>query len=98
MVYLDGYSSTSKNEKLARYFAFKGECGPDFVRVLLKIEMENESGKYYFYLDSSDYTCYPDEKEILLQSGLKFKLKSVEYEKEKDLIIVSLYTSERVVS
>lgn len=71
-IILDGFTSASLDEKLARYFAFKGDLEPNFVRVLLKIEMENKHGRYFFHLDSYDYTCYPDEKEILIQSGLKF--------------------------
>jgi hypothetical protein len=32
--------------------------------------MQNESHKHYISLDREDYTCYPDEKEILLQAGI----------------------------
>jgi hypothetical protein len=30
-------------------------------QVILVIEMENETGKHYFSLDDSKYTCYPQE-------------------------------------
>lgn len=46
--------------------------------VLLKIQMENESGKHYVNLDRHDYTCYPDEKEVLLQAGLMAEITNVE--------------------
>ena len=42
--------------------------------------MENESGKFYISLDRDDYTCYPDEREILLQAGISARVESVEYE------------------
>jgi hypothetical protein len=40
--------------------------------------MENESGKYYINLNRDDYTCYPEEKEILLEAGLTAQIVSVE--------------------
>ena len=36
----------------------------------MKITMENESGKHYICLDRSDYTSYPEEREVLLQAGI----------------------------
>jgi hypothetical protein len=53
------------------YFALNSK-DKDLKKVLLNITLENETGKYYFALDSVLYTCYPDEDEILLQSGMKF--------------------------
>lgn len=44
---------------------------------MLIIKMKNESSKHYFCMDLPDYTCFPDEKEILLQSGLIFNLERV---------------------
>mgnify|MGYP006953003431 CR=1 FL=1 len=34
--------------------------------VLLEIFMQNENCQHYVSLDREEYTCYPDEKEILL--------------------------------
>jgi len=34
-------------------------------------------------LDSDDYTCYPDEKEVLLQAGLTAEVVKVEVETNK---------------
>ena len=62
---LDGYSSASLDEKIAANFAAQAETD-DADQVLMRITMENESGKYYVSLDREDYTCYPNEKEILL--------------------------------
>ena len=64
---LDGYVSTSRNQKLARYFANQSQKD-DFTQeqVLMIITMENKTGKYYISLDRDDYTCYSDEQEILL--------------------------------
>ena len=46
--------------------------------VLLIILIENESGKHFVRMDRDDITCYLDEKEILLQAGLKAKILKVE--------------------
>ena len=32
---------------------------------------ENKQSKYHICLDRPDYTMYEDEKEVLLQAGLK---------------------------
>ena len=64
---LDGYNSTSLDQDLAKYFAFdSAKNSKDSVPVLLIIKMKNESSKHYFCMDMPDYTCFPDEKEILL--------------------------------
>jgi hypothetical protein len=62
---LDGYSSTSLDEKTARYFAMRAK-NEENEMILLKITMVNETGRYFFCLDRLDYTAYPDELEVLL--------------------------------
>ena len=64
-IFLDGYNSASFDEIVARKFASKMETDLDD-QVLLKINMKNETGKYFISLDKPDQTAYPDEKEILL--------------------------------
>lgn len=50
---------------VARRFA--AEMETDFKdQVLLKINMKNETGKYFISLDKPELTAYPDEKELLL--------------------------------
>ena len=44
--------------------------------------MKNESGKHYFSLDTDQYSCYPDEKEILLQAGIIAKILRIDFEGE----------------
>ena len=62
---LEGYRSTSLEEKVARNFANINET--DYLeRVILVIEMENKHNKYFICLDKAEFTLYPDEKEILL--------------------------------
>lgn len=55
---LEGYSSATLSESIARQFAAWSETD-DENQVLLKIEMENESGKHFISLDKPDITCYP---------------------------------------
>ena len=61
------------NRFIAMNFAMKSETD-DLDPVLLQIHLKNESGKMYFSLDSSKYSQYQDEQEILLQSGLSFQV------------------------
>ena len=63
--------------------------------MLLKITFENESGKYYFALDSDKYTVYPDEQEILLQAGLVFQIVSVR--EEGYLTVIEMRSSEKKI-
>ena len=67
---LDGFISTSLSEETALAFAQPKKGDTEKMQVLLKIEFENLKGRYYISLDREDYTIYPDEDEILLQSGI----------------------------
>ena len=62
---IDGYRSTSLDERVARGFAAMNESD-ELNEVILKIKMENKSCKHYISLDRKDYSMYPDEIEILL--------------------------------
>jgi hypothetical protein len=75
-VRLDGYASSSLNKQTAIKFAAYAETDEKYM-VLMKITMKNESGKHYISLDRPDYSLYPNEKEILLQAGLRGKIQSV---------------------
>ena len=93
---LDGYSSSSRDESLAMYFAFdSAKTSKDTVPVLLVIKIKNESSKHYFCMDKPDYTCFPDEKEILLQAGLVFNLD--EFSRDSKINKIYLSTSEKKI-
>ena len=51
--------------KVAQNFGAMKETD-ELDEVLLKITIENKRGKYFICLDNSQYTLYPDEKEVLL--------------------------------
>ena len=40
--------------------------------ILLEITIRGSN--QYFYLNSSEYSSYPDEEEVLLQEGIKYKV------------------------
>ncbi len=65
----------------------------------MKINLENESGKHYICLDRPDYSCYPEEKEVLLQAGISAKVEFVYNEKRYGEIftVFELYISEKQV-
>lgn len=65
VISLDGYNSSSLDERVARRFASTMESDV-LDQVLLCIEVKNETGRNYVSLDREDYTCYPDEMELLL--------------------------------
>ena len=65
-------------------------------RVLLKIKVKNENGRHYFSLDSSEYTLYPDEEEVLLQAGLIVQVDEVQ--EEKGMTIFQVHTSEKLMA
>ena len=89
---MDGYSSTSLNKSVARKFAYLTD---ESIPVLLSITIKNESGKHYFSLDTTEFTNYPEEKEILLQAGLIFQFVSIE--QGLDITIINLKTSEAMI-
>ena len=59
--------------------------------------MENESNKHYLCLNRPDYTCYPNEKEVLLQAGLKAKVISFAYEEHNNetIAVFELHITEK---
>ena len=66
------YSSSKKDEALR--FAqptSKDKNREDFVSVLLKIELK--SNKNFFIYDENTH-AFPEEKEVLFQEGLEFKI------------------------
>ena len=62
---LDGYSSTTTDESVARNFMARAET-MDNELVLLVINMVNESQRHYFQLNKPEYTPFPEENEVLL--------------------------------
>ena len=72
---LEGFcSATLDSRHTALYFARESQKENGEELVLLEIEVENKDGKFFISLDRPEYTAYPDEQEILLQSGLNAKL------------------------
>ena len=47
------------------------------------MRLENKKSKYFVSLDRKEYTLYPEEQEILLQSGLKALVESVQTVEDK---------------
>ena len=92
-IVLEGYSSCSQIQSVAIRFAHVQEP-TNYENVLLKIFLENETGKHYFSLDS-EYTLYPDEKEVLLQAGLETKV--INFSEENGMKVFTLYTSEQIM-
>ena len=73
-IHLPGYTSTSKDMSVALNFALK-ELKEDQVPVILEITFKGNSGLFEL---TQGYSAYPEEDEILLQDGLKYKISSKE--------------------
>jgi hypothetical protein len=52
---------------------FKG-LSKDQIPVLYQINNLDEDGVFYFKLDSSDYSLFPYEQEVLLDTGSELKI------------------------
>lgn len=48
------------------------------VNVLFKIQIESKVGKNLLFINSLQCTAYPEEQEVLLQSGLKATIESIQ--------------------
>ena len=55
---------------------FRG-LSKDVVPVLYQIHNLSEYGWNYFKLDSSDYSLFPNEQEVLLLTGLDFEITEI---------------------
>lgn len=81
---------------IAKFFAISSaKKSKDLREVVLKIFMENKQNKYFICLDREDYTLYLDEKEVLLQAGLKGEVKEVS--ESGKLTIFSVFISDKMV-
>ena len=67
------FASTSLNREIAFSFMFRG-LSKDDVPVLFQINNLREDGENYFNLDSSDYSLFTYEQEVLLAKGRYLKI------------------------
>ena len=72
---MDGFTCTSESKDISINYMLSG-VKQDDVPVLYQINGLRKIFAYcnYFRLDSKDYTIFPNEKEVLLRIGLKFKI------------------------
>ena len=61
------------------------------------MRIENKNGKNYICLDRPEYTLYLDEKEVLIQSGLRAKVESIEESDSEDFVTFNLYISDSMI-
>ena len=84
---------------VAKTFAADAE-NDELDQVILSITFENKESKYYICLDKAEYTVYLNEKEVLIQAGLKAKVESVEVKNEHTdcpITVFNLYISDASV-
>ena len=77
-VTLTGFASSTQLRKIAIGFAFDDDSieieNPDKFPVLFEIDLVGN--KQFF--DLSEFSAYSNEKEVLLQEGLQYKILSIE--------------------
>ena len=77
MINLAGYNSTSQQREVAIGFAIRNQ-DPRKESVLMEINLKDgTTSGFCFVMDKSCFTRFPDEKEILLDDGLPFKITNV---------------------
>ena len=70
---LKGFTSTSLVKEEALKFMFRG-LSLEEIPVLYQISNLCERGESYFKLDNEDYSLFPYEKEVLLDTHSKFTI------------------------
>ena len=73
---MGGFVSTSLNMKESITHAFKNS-DPAMKPVLMHISWKHWNGEDAFRLNTSDYSAMPQEKEILLNDGVEFRIDNV---------------------
>ena len=69
-VNLTGYVSSSPKKKIAMGFSLDGATDKNLA-VLFEIEFTGEKGLFEL---TEGFTAYPDEAEVLIQDGLKYRV------------------------
>ena len=75
-VTLHGITSTTRDEERAMFQALH-EADKEDIPVLIEIQWINRVGVKHFMINSSDYSPYYDEGEILLADGFPLKVMSI---------------------
>lgn len=85
---LCGFTSTSLKRNVAMGFAMMGK--KDSTKTVL-YEIEFKGNSHCFHLNSSKFSAFPGEKEVLITDGIPFKILSFkEDDSNKDLYIIKL--------
>ena len=79
-IHLPGYTSTSKEKSIALSFAFQCLID-DQVPVIFEIAFKDRSGLFEL---TDGFSAYPEEGEVLLQDGLKYRVFSNQEKQTKD--------------
>lgn len=75
IITLVGYTSTSKDPKVAINFA-TNDLGEGKEAVVYKIKFTGNRG--VFFMSNSNFSAHHEEQEVLLQDGLDYKITSLQ--------------------
>lgn len=89
LISMNGFCSTSRDIEQAIQFAKKGSKQQHVVGVLLEIDGDLSSEQMIF-ADISQFSVFPNEKEVLFDLGTVFRIVHVEFDKARDLWIMQL--------
>ena len=78
-VNLLGFTSTSLSMERALEFATEGiDLSSSAQKVAILLEITVRGANQFFSLNSDEYSSYPDEQEVLLQEGIKYRVLAIE--------------------
>ena len=66
---------TSTDKQIAIHYCLQN-FSENLISVLLRIKIQTEHN--YFVLDTEDYHAFLSEKEVIMQEGLKLKIKDIQ--------------------
>lgn len=95
---LRAFTSTSLIKEGAEGFLTKPEdLKPGFKAIFMTINIEySDEENYYFKMNQSKYSVYPEEEEVLLQAGMAFKIMGIKESPER--VDIHLLTSPSVIT
>ena len=89
LISLNGFVSTSRSKTKAKEFI--RDCPQaDFKPVLFKINLNTTNTNSVPFADVSQFSKYPDEKEVLLSIGSVFLVESVQWDELSQVYVIQL--------
>lgn len=80
MINLQGFTSSTVNRQRGIEFAVQDLTSDEDAAIPVLFEIEFSGRNQFFSLNSSEYSAFDKEEEVLLQEGIKYTVISIEQE------------------